>query len=61
MVGLNDKEASIVVIHIFICILMSLAGNSVGLMGGAMFTDVKVASGVLPMFIMPMMLFSGFF
>jgi ABC-type multidrug transport system permease subunit len=30
-------------------------------MGGCMFKDVKVASGVLPMFIMPLMLFSGFF
>lgn len=32
-----------------------------GLIGGCMFKDVKVAAGVVPMFIMPLILFSGFF
>jgi len=61
MIGLNHSSADVVVINIFVYILMSLAGNSIGLMGGSMFSDVKVASGVIPMFIMPLMLFSGFF
>ncbi len=30
-------------------------------MGGCIFKDPKVASGVVPMFFMPMILFSGYF
>jgi ABC-type multidrug transport system permease subunit len=50
-----------VIINFFIYCLLSLAGNSIGLMGGCVFKDVKVASAVLPMFIMPLMLLSGFY
>ena len=49
------------VVHFVVITLLGLAGNSVGLMGGCIFKDPKVASGVVPMFIMPMILFSGFF
>lgn len=45
----------------FVFVLLSLAGNSIGLMGGCFFKDVKVAAGVIPMIVMPLMLFSGFF
>ena len=48
-------------VHFIVLTLLGLAGNSVGLMGGSIFKDPKVASGVVPMFIMPMILFSGFF
>jgi ABC-type multidrug transport system permease subunit len=69
MIGLNSTKyfnilklrGEIVVINCLIYCLLSLAGNSFGLMGGCMFKDVKVASGVLPMFILPLMLFSGFY
>lgn len=54
-------RAHIVVLHLFIYSLLSLCGNSLGLMGGCMFKDVKVAAGVVPMIIMPLVLFSGFF
>jgi ABC-type multidrug transport system permease subunit len=50
-----------VILHFLIFCLLSLAGNSIGLIGGCMFKDVKVASGVLPIFIMPLVLFSGFY
>lgn len=60
MVGWNDNSGGIVVTHIFICILLGLCGNSVGLMAGSMFKDVRTASGMLPMVLMPLILFSGF-
>jgi len=44
-----------------IFVLQSLAGNSIGLMAGCVFKDVKVASGFLPAILMPLILFSGFF
>lgn len=41
--------------------MISMSGNSVGLMGGCMFQDIKVAVGILPVFLMPLILFSGFY
>lgn len=61
MIGLNYMTADIVVINIFICILLGLSGNSCGLMAGSMFQDVRTAAGMLPMVIMPLVLFSGFY
>lgn len=61
MVGLNDSRADIVIVNIFICILLGLVGNSCGLMAGSMFKDVRSASGMLPLVIMPLVLFSGFY
>lgn len=60
MVGLNDHEASIVITTYFICILLGLAGNSIGLLAGSFFKDFKSAVGTLPMVLMPLILFSGF-
>ena len=57
----NKYSAYIVVVHFIVLTLLGLAGNSVGLMGGSIFKDPKVASGVVPMFFMPMILFSGYF
>ena len=48
-------------VHFIVLILLGLTGNSVGLMGGCIFKDPKVASGVVPRFFMPMILFSGYF
>ena len=69
MVGLNDNTAEIVVINIIICILLGLSGNSfgnsnliiIGLMAGCMFSDIKAASGFLPVVLMPLVIFSGFY
>ncbi|CAD8112607.1 unnamed protein product [Paramecium primaurelia] len=61
MVDLNDKSGDIVIINIIICILLGLSGNSFGLMAGCMFTDVKAASGFLPVVLMPLVIFSGFY
>lgn len=41
--------------------MLSLTANSLGLMAGSAFSDPKVASGIVPLFIMPFMLFAGFF
>lgn len=54
-------RGDVVIIHMFIYFLLSFAGNSVGVMAGCLFSDVKVASGILPMFIMVFVLFGGFF
>ena len=54
-------SAYIVVVHFIVLKLLGLTGNSVGLMGGCIFKDPKVASGVVPRFFMPMILFSGYF
>lgn len=35
--------------------------NIIGLMAGCLFTDIKAAMGILPMLVMPIILFSGFF
>jgi ABC-type multidrug transport system permease subunit len=45
----------------FINFICSLAGNSFGLMVGSLFSDPKVASGIMPLMILPLMLFSGFY
>jgi len=40
---------------------LGLAGYSVGIFLGSMFNDAKTASGLMPLFVLPFMLFSGFF
>jgi ABC-type multidrug transport system permease subunit len=44
-----------------ISFLTGLAGNSVGLFVSSFFNDAKVASGMLPLIVLPLMLFSGFY
>ena len=61
MIGLNAEEGGYVVSHIFIAILLSLCGNSLGLMAGCAFNDIKVATSIVPMVLMPLIIFSGFF
>ncbi|CAD8169780.1 unnamed protein product [Paramecium octaurelia] len=61
MVDLNYKTGDIVVINIIICIMLGLSGNSFGLMTGCMFSDLKAAAGFLPVVLMPLVIFSGFY
>lgn len=46
---------------VLIALTLSLVGYSLGLFLGSMFNDVRAASGVTPMLIMPFMMFSGFY
>ncbi len=42
-------------------LMVSIAGNSAGLLVGSFFTDPKSVSIVAPVVILPVILFSGFF
>jgi ABC-type multidrug transport system permease subunit len=61
MVGLNTEDGGRVVFHIFIAILTCLNGNSIGLMAGCAFNDIKAATSIIPLVLFPLILFSGFF
>lgn len=61
MVGLNTRDGGVVVAHIFIAILTCLNGNSIGLMAGCVFNEIKVATSIVPMVLLPLIIFSGFF
>lgn len=41
--------------------MISLVGNSLGLIIGSAFSDTKVAAGMMPACVVPFMLFGGFF
>lgn len=47
--------------HLFISILCCLNGNGMGLMAGAAFNDIKVATSIVPLILLPLTIFSGFF
>ena len=61
MIGLNTNDGGVFFAHILICILTCLNGNSMGLMAGCAFNDIKVANSILPLVLMPLIIFSGFF
>ena len=42
-------------------VLVSFAGNSIGLMAGCLIRDVKAANGILPLFITVFVQFGGFY
>jgi hypothetical protein len=42
-------------------ILMEFVGGGLGLFTGCLFSNVEVAVAILPMIILPLMVFSGFF
>jgi len=48
-------------IHCLIFILMSFNGASLGLLLGSVILDPKSVSAVVPIFILPIILFAGFF
>ena len=41
--------------------MMSLVGNSIGFFTGSLFKDVKKASGMAPLLLLPLMMFSGMY
>lgn len=53
--------ASYFFLFLLVSFLCGLAGNSFGLLTSSFFTDAKVAAGILPMVVLPLMLFSGFY
>ena len=48
-------------LNYFVSFLANLCGNAYGFLLGSFFNDTKVASMSLPMIMMPLMVFSGFF
>jgi len=61
MVGLNTENAGKPLFFIFTCILTSCSGLGLGYIGGTMFSDAKMAIAVVPLLMMPFMLFAGFY
>jgi len=61
LVGLNADPFSRVLFFFFIIFLMGLVGSSFGYLVGSIFNDPKVAMGAMPLFLMPFMLFGGFY
>lgn len=61
MVGFNDSESEIVFVFIFLTMLSSLNGNALGLVTGSAFSTVKQATAMMPLLLLPMMLFGGLF
>lgn len=61
MMKLNDIHPGNVPTYLLIAILLSLCTNSMGLMAGCAFKDVKMAINVVPMVLMPLIIYSGFF
>lgn len=60
MITYNDYEVSIVIINFFICILLCICANSLGLMAGCAFRDIKLALTAVPIIMMPVILLSGY-
>lgn len=60
MIGLRSGVGYFFMFN-FITLLANLAGNAYGFLMGSFFNDAKVATGVLPMVVLPLMIFSGFF
>ena len=68
MMALNGTEAKIVPIHALISILLFLSANSlgnylrfnIGLLISCLFTDTTLAINATSMFLMPMIIFSGY-
>lgn len=60
MVGLADTAGQFF-IFLLTYMLLGLAGNSIGLLIGSVILDEKSVAAVVPIFILPFILFSGFF
>jgi len=61
IVGFNDANAGKPFIFALILIFVSLAGNATGILVGSVFSDAKVATNVVPVILLPWMIFSGFY
>ncbi len=61
---LSNNCSDIVIVYlcvVLILVVCSLVGNSIGIMTGSLFKDAKRASALTPMFLLPMMMFSGLY
>lgn len=59
-VGLSSTVGQFFTFYL-ICYLVSFAGMSLGLLLGSMITDTKSVSIVTPVFMLPLIVFSGYF
>ncbi len=60
MIGLG-LTAEQFFVHYLISVLMGLCGSSLGLFLGSVILDEKSVSAVIPLVLLPIILFSGFF
>lgn len=60
MTGLGNTAEQFFIFY-FIFFLVSFAGNSLGLLIGCMVSDVKLVTVLMPIVILPFILFSGFY
>ena len=60
MVGLSSTAPQFFIFYL-VAFLVSLAGNSLGLLLGSLVHDAKSVSAITPLFLLPFILFSGFF
>lgn len=60
-INLNAYSAGKFFFYCLSMISVSLCANSVGLLCGCAFSDVRIAVDVVPLFIIPVLLFAGFF
>lgn len=60
MIGLGNTVGQFFTFY-FILFLISFAGNSLGLLLGSAIKDAKLVSIMIPIFILPFVLFSGFY
>jgi len=61
IIGLNTINAGKFFIFAAFLVLCSVSGNAIGIMAGSIFNDPRVASGIAPMMMMPLMIFAGLY
>ncbi len=61
MIGLSITTGGQFFLHYFIFVLMGLCGSSLGMFLGSVILDAKSISAVVPLVLLPITLFSGFF
>eukprot|EP00331_Platyophrya_macrostoma_P006837 CAMPEP_0176428008 /NCGR_PEP_ID=MMETSP0127-20121128/12909_1 /TAXON_ID=938130 /ORGANISM="Platyophrya macrostoma, Strain WH" /LENGTH=556 /DNA_ID=CAMNT_0017809639 /DNA_START=239 /DNA_END=1909 /DNA_ORIENTATION=- len=61
IIGFNNYNPGKFFIFAAILVLQSLGGNALGILAGSVFSDPKVAMAVAPLFMLPMMIFAGFY
>lgn len=61
IIGFNDYNPGKVFFFMLILVFQSLCGNAVGILVGSIFSDVKVATNVVPVILLPWMIFSGMY
>jgi len=61
IIGFNSYNAGKWFIFTLFMIAQSLCGNALGILAGSAFSDPKVATNVVPLFMLPLMVFGGFY